>query len=40
MKFSLPFVKEKINFFKDVKNILEEVKGHYKKGAAKIKHLD
>lgn len=40
MKFSLPFSKEKVNFFKDIKAILEEVKYHYNKGAAKIKHLD
>jgi len=40
MKFSLPYIKEKINFFNDIKTILEQVKVHYNKGAAKIKHLD
>lgn len=40
MKFSLPFIREKISFFNDIKNILEQVKVHYNKGAAKIKHLD
>lgn len=39
MNFSLPQIKEKIQYFTEIKNIIEELRILYNKGAAKIKHL-
>jgi len=39
MKLNLPMIKEKIQFYEEVKNILMDARILYNKGAAKIKHL-
>jgi hypothetical protein len=40
MKFELPMIREKIQFFNDIKNILSDIRILFNKGAARIKHLE
>lgn len=39
MKFNLPNIKEKIQYFNDIRNLLREVQILYNNGVAQIKHL-